>query len=72
MHGYDWEALRQQYKPLLEHVAHRTDLNYVNQMLSENIVIHQMAAGGFPPGSVGFPTGGTPLISKVSPSTEEA
>jgi tricorn protease len=27
MHGYDWEALRKQYRPLLEHVAHRSDLN---------------------------------------------
>ncbi len=36
MHGYDWEALRDQYKPLLEYVAHRSDLNYViGEMISE-------------------------------------
>src|SRR6185369_17029526 len=29
MHGFDWEALRTQYRPLLQHVAHRSDLNYV-------------------------------------------
>ncbi|MEP7270687.1 MAG: peptidase S41, partial [Acidobacteriota bacterium] len=28
MHGYDWEAIRKQYEPLLKHVAHRSDLNY--------------------------------------------
>lgn len=45
-----------------------TDLNYVNQMLSENIVIHQI----FPPGSIGVPAGvptvfpGTPPL-QVSP-----
>ena len=36
MHGYDWVALREQYKPLLQYVAHRSDLNYViSEMISE-------------------------------------
>ncbi len=47
MHGYDWEALREQYKPLLEHVAHRTDLNYViSEMISELTVQHAYIDGG--------------------------
>ncbi len=47
MHGYDWEALRQQYEPLLEHVAHRSDLNYVmGEMVSELSVSHAYISGG--------------------------
>jgi tricorn protease len=46
MHGYDWEALRQQYKPWLEHVAHRSDLNYViSEMISELTVQHAYIEG---------------------------
>ena len=47
MHGYDWEALRAQYRPLLEHVAHRSDLNYViGEMVAELSVGHAYIAGG--------------------------
>jgi len=47
MHGYDWEALREQYKPWLEHVAHRMDLNYViGEMIAELSVGHAYIAGG--------------------------
>ena len=47
MHGYDWEALREQYRPLLEHVAHRSDLNYViGEMVAELSVGHAYIAGG--------------------------
>jgi len=47
MHGYDWEALRKQYEPLLKHVAHRSDLNYViSEMISELVVQHAYIAGG--------------------------
>jgi tricorn protease len=47
MHGYDWEALRQQYAPLLQHVAHRSDLNYViSEMISELTVQHAYIEGG--------------------------
>ena len=37
MHGYDWEALaRRSTAPLLAHVAHRSDLNYViGEMIAE-------------------------------------
>ena len=47
MHGYDWEALRDQYRPLLAHVAHRSDLNYViGEMVAELSVGHAYIAGG--------------------------
>jgi len=47
MHGYDWEALRKQYEPMLEHVAHRADLNYVlGEMVAELNVGHAYVSGG--------------------------
>jgi tricorn protease len=47
MHGYDWEALGNQYRPLLQHVAHRSDLNYViGEMIAELNVGHAYIAGG--------------------------
>jgi tricorn protease len=47
MHGYDWVALRDRYRPLLEHVAHRADLNYlVGEMIAELNVGHAYIAGG--------------------------
>lgn len=29
MHGQDWDAIREKYAPLVEHVAHRADLDYI-------------------------------------------
>ena len=47
MHGYDWQALREQYRPLLAHVAHRSDLNYViSEMIAELAVGHAYIQGG--------------------------
>ncbi len=47
MHGYDWVALREQYKPLLQYVSHRSDLNYViSEMISELTVQHAYIEGG--------------------------
>lgn len=47
MHGYDWEALRTRYRPLLTHVAHRSDLNYVmGEMVAELSVGHAYITGG--------------------------
>jgi tricorn protease len=47
MHGYNWEALREQYRPLLKYVAHRSDLNYViGEMISELTVQHAYVEGG--------------------------
>ena len=47
MHGYDWEALREQYRPLLQYVSHRSDLNYViAEMVAELVVQHAYIEGG--------------------------
>lgn len=47
MHGYDWEALRDRYAPLLQHVGHRSDLNYViSEMIAELSVSHAYITGG--------------------------
>ena len=47
MHGYDWDELRERYRPLLAHVAHRSDLNYVlGEMVAELNVSHAYITGG--------------------------
>jgi tricorn protease len=47
MHGYDWVALREQYKPLLKYVGHRSDLNYViSEMIAELTIQHAYIDGG--------------------------
>jgi tricorn protease len=47
MHGYDWQKLHDQYKPLVASVEHRSDLNYVIQeMISELNIQHAYIAGG--------------------------
>ncbi len=43
----DWEALRAKYEPLIAHVGHRSDLNYViGEMIAELNVSHAYIAGG--------------------------
>lgn len=47
MHGYDWKAIGDQYRPLLKYVAHRSDLNYVlGEMVGELSVGHAYIVGG--------------------------
>ena len=47
MHGYDWKALHDQYKSLLQYVGHRSDLNYVmGEMVAELTVSHAYISGG--------------------------
>jgi tricorn protease len=47
MHGYDWAALKEQYRPLLAHVRHRSDLNYlIGEMIAELNISHAYVAGG--------------------------
>jgi len=47
MHGYDWTALRAKYRPLLDFVACRADLNYViSEMVAELTVQHAYIEGG--------------------------
>jgi len=41
LHGVDWDAMRERYRPLVEHVAHRTDLDFViAELLGEMNVGH--------------------------------
>jgi tricorn protease len=47
MHGNDWDAVRERYRPLVEHVRHRSDLTYVlDQMNGELSVGHSFVFGG--------------------------
>jgi tricorn protease len=47
MHGNDWKAIGDQYRPLLKYVAHRSDLNYVlGEMVAELSVGHAYIQGG--------------------------
>ena len=47
MNGYDWNALRAKYQPLLKYVGDRTDLNYVlGEMIAELSNSHTYIAGG--------------------------
>ena len=47
MHGRDWNAVRERYEPLVEHVRHRADLHYIlDQMNGEMSVGHSYVFGG--------------------------
>jgi tricorn protease len=47
MHGADWPAMREKYRPFLQHVTTRSDLNLVMQwMFSELAVGHHRVGGG--------------------------
>ncbi|MGD8818210.1 MAG: S41 family peptidase, partial [Acidobacteriota bacterium] len=47
MNGYDWEAIRAEYLPLVQYVAHRSDLNYIlGEMISELSNSHTYITGG--------------------------
>ncbi|MGA2570648.1 MAG: S41 family peptidase [Terracidiphilus sp.] len=47
MNGYDWKALHDQYRPLVDYVAHRSDLNYVlGEMVAELSNSHTYITGG--------------------------
>ncbi|MEZ6037725.1 MAG: S41 family peptidase [Planctomycetota bacterium] len=47
LHGHDWQALHDKYAPLVQHVRHRSDLNYViGEMIAELNVGHAYITGG--------------------------
>ena len=47
MHGADWPAMRKMYEPMLQHVNHRADLNYLlDQMGGEIAIGHSYVRGG--------------------------
>ncbi|MBZ5858393.1 S41 family peptidase [Flavihumibacter profundi] len=46
-HGADWNKVYERYAPLLEHVAHRSDLNYLLDILGGEVSIgHSFVGGG--------------------------
>ncbi len=48
MHGYNWDAMRAKYQPLVEHVGDRQELlNIINEMIGELNASHTGAAPGF-------------------------
>ncbi|MEL7371475.1 MAG: S41 family peptidase, partial [Myxococcota bacterium] len=47
MHGFDWKAIRDRYRPLAQRVEHREELNDVlGQMIAELEVSHAYVSGG--------------------------
>jgi tricorn protease len=47
MHGYDWQEIGDRYRPLLDHVGHRADLNYIiGEMIGELSTSHSYISGG--------------------------
>ena len=47
LHGTDWPAMRKMYEPLLAHVNHRADLNYLIDMMgAETAIGHSYVRGG--------------------------
>ncbi|MEO7660139.1 MAG: PDZ domain-containing protein, partial [Pyrinomonadaceae bacterium] len=47
LHGTDWGKAKQMYGPMLEHVRHRADLNYLLDMMGAEIAIgHSYVRGG--------------------------
>lgn len=47
VHGADWNKVYSMYEPLLAHVAHRNDLNYLLDILGGEVSIgHSFVAGG--------------------------
>lgn len=47
LHGTDWPAMKKMYEPLLAHVNHRADLNYlIDNMGAETAIGHSYVRGG--------------------------
>jgi tricorn protease len=46
-HGADWDAVHARYEPLLQHVRHRADLNYVLDKVNGELAVgHSFVRGG--------------------------
>jgi tricorn protease len=47
MHGTDWKAMGEKYRPWVKHVAHRADLNFVfAELMGELVCGHSYVNGG--------------------------
>ncbi|NJD20116.1 MAG: acetyl-CoA synthetase, partial [Gemmatimonadetes bacterium] len=61
MHGVDWEAMRDRYEPLVAHVAHRADLDYIiTELIAELNVGHAYLTST--PEMAGVPRVGVALL----------
>jgi len=50
MHGADWAAIREKYRPFLKYVGHRGDLNsLIGMMMGELVLGHMFVGGGDQP-----------------------
>ncbi len=50
MHGVDWKAIHEKYKPLVAYVNNRNDLNYIiGEMIGELNIGHAYVSGGDKP-----------------------
>ena len=50
MHGVDWPAMKARYAPLVKHVGHREDLNYImGELIAELNASHTYIGGGDQP-----------------------
>lgn len=57
-HGAPWREVWQWYSPLVEHVRHRTDLNYIVDMMGAEIAVgHSYVSGGDFPNIDNVPVG---------------
>lgn len=58
VHGAPWDRIYQWYQPWIKHVKHRTDLNYVVDILSGEVAIgHSYVSGGDMPDVDKVPVG---------------
>lgn len=58
VHGAPWEEIYNWYAPWIDHVRHRTDLNYVVDIMSGEVSIgHSFVSGGDMPKIEGVPVG---------------
>jgi len=58
MHGRNWNTVYERYAPLVQHIKHRSSLNYVlDQMNGELSVGHSFVSGGDIPKTGDYPTG---------------
>ncbi len=47
MHGVDWDAVCDKYRPFLQHIGHRSDLNFLfSEMLGEFVIGHAYVGAG--------------------------
>jgi len=58
MHGLNWSVIRDRYEPFLEHINHRSDLDYLlREMQGELVVGHAYVYPGDQPGKDEIPVG---------------